>query len=168
MDENEVLEQEPVVEEEQVEEVEEQVEAEETPAEADELEKSVVAMVAKVRQLAKEGKYGTEALQEVQPLFNQLGETVKKSVAAPAGHIDEDALAERITQKVMEKLPDVVAKSIAGLVPAPTQEQKAPVNQFVPRSLTGVAPQVHVAQESEKKLTQIERIARRNSGLSVD
>jgi hypothetical protein len=119
-----------------------------------------VGVVAKIKELAAKGVYGAEALKDVQPLFNQFGETVKKSVAAPAGQVDEDALAEKVAAKLMPAIGEMIAKSIAGVQVAQTPDD----NTFASRSLQVVKP-AEYNPENQRKLSQIERIANQTTGL---
>ena len=166
MDENEVLEQEPVAEEEQV--VEEEIKEEEpvaeevAPVEENELDKSAVAVVKKVQELAKAGRFGAAALKEIQPMFNEFGKNIEKSLSAPAGQIDEDALAEKVAAKLLPAFQEMMAKSLAG-VAVPQQVQKS--GETIVRSLTVNTPTPIVNTEGGKKLSQIEKISNASMGL---
>jgi len=160
MDETQVLEQEPVVEEEQVTEEEKKPETvQAAPAsEPTELEKSAAAVVQQAMELAKQGKFGADALKEIQPMFNQFGETVKKSLAVPAGYVDEDALAAKVAEKMVPVMGEMIAKAMSG-IQAPIKPE---ANLLVPRSLN---LKTEVPQEGEEKLSQIQKIANKSVGM---
>lgn len=168
--ENEVLENEPVVEEEQVaeEEIEkedEEVEEEKPVVKASKVEKSAVMEAAigvakQVEALAKEGHYGNSALENVQPFLNQFGEVIKSTLTAPAGTINEDAIVDKVVEKLLPSLSEMIAKSMAGVtLPAPQ------TNEVVtPRSIS-LTNNPALKPEQEKEMSQIDRIARTTSGL---
>jgi len=114
----------------------------------------------KLAELAEKGIYGEEALKEIQPMFNELGEVVKSKVT-PQGALGDVAgvikstmqeliptLKQEIVSQLVKELSGLTVQSVA---PVLTDEVPAPRSIEVKRS--------NITEQGQKQLSQIERLA---------
>ena len=122
---------------------------------------------AKVKELTEKGLYGDEALQQIQPLYNDFGETLKSELA-PKGEAAaiQSAMKSAIAEAIAGLKGDIVAevvKELSGAIQQPVQQKAQDVSIPAPRSLT--VAKAKIAPEGQKQLSQIERIAQKSVGL---
>jgi len=118
------------------------------------------ALEDKLAELAEKGVYGEDALKEIQPMFNELGEVVKSKVT-PQGALGDVAgvikstmqeliptLKQEIVSQLVKELSGLTVQSVA---PVLTDEVPAPRSIEVKRS--------NITEQGQKQLSQIERLA---------
>ena len=130
---------------------------------------AVDTLKSKMDELKAKGIYGEEALKELQPFFNEMGNVVKEEVTpqSPLGDIAgiiRSAIKDIVPTLKQEIVAQLVTE-LGGLVQAKpadvvVSDRPATRSVLIPRSDV-----VEMRPEGKKQLTQIEMLARKSTGL---
>ena len=123
------------------------------------VDETIDAFQAKRRELKEKGITGDEALAELQPYFNEMGESVKEEVT-PHGDI-----ASVVRSTLKELLPSIVAEVVKQ---SGVSQQPAPIVAGIPtpRSVVVQRSDMTFTEQGRKQKDQFQLLAEKTTGLS--
>jgi hypothetical protein len=150
------------------------------------IEKSFLSLKSKIEAIKSQGLTGSDALQQVQAEFDQMGEVIKSELTPPPSpeEIQKQTLESTLRSLLSEMLPQMLAQTVAPMqsefkteVESLKSELRAkslattatPVKEkveTVQRSLTAAQVQKAVIEQiAQKSISQFDQIARQSVGL---
>jgi len=120
----------------------------------------------KVLELKSSGKYGEDALREIQPLFNAFGDVIKNEFSAPGNSgLDIAATIKSTISEIIPTLKQEIVTQLVSELKGLVGQQPITTSSVVssPRSISLNVPQL--STQAQQKKSQLEMIASKSVGL---